>query len=185
MKRKVFDLSGWARAESFEQTVCQHAGYVVVDYRAGRVRLPYDVSCFGQTYRVLDSGYRWLRIHPHGAGEGVMGHALTIQLDAQGTPVQLYIDIHGGEGLSASGLPWHDDLYLDVLALVDPRTWRVTDTELIDQDELQQALDAGRVSARQFRDSHAEAGAVMDDLLAGTFAPLLFARALLTSAAPD
>lgn len=46
----------------------------------------------------------------------MMGHAVTIQFDVQGTPVQLYIDIHGGEGLTASGLPSHDDLYLDVLA---------------------------------------------------------------------
>ena len=68
----------------------------------------------------LDTGYRWLRIHPHGAGEGVMGMRVTVQLGAQGVPVQLYIDIHGGEGLTTSGLPWHDDLYLDVLARVDP-----------------------------------------------------------------
>lgn len=74
--------------------------------------------------------------------------------------------------------------YLDVLALIDPQTWQVTDTVLIDQDELQEALDTGLVSARQFRDSYAEAQAVMADLLAGTFAPLLFARALLTSALP-
>ena len=110
-----------------------------------------------------------------------MGHALTVQFDAQGTPVQLYIDIHGGEGVTESGLPWHDDLYLDVLARVDPQTWRVTGTELIDQDELQEALDAGLVSVRQFRDSYAEAQSVMADLLAGTFAPLLFARSVLTS----
>lgn len=179
MKRKVFDLNGWARAESHEQTVWQHSGCVVVDYRAGRVGHPYDVSCFGQTYRVLDSGYRWLRIHPHGAGAGVMGHALTIQLDAQGTPVQLYIDIHGGEGLTASGLPWHDDLYLDVLARVDPQTWRVTDTELIDQDELQEALDAGLVSARQFLDSHAEAERVRVALLDGSLMALQVALGVL------
>lgn len=85
MKHKVFDLSGWQRAESCEQTVWQHSGCVVVDYRAGRVGEPYDVSSFGQTYCVLDTGYRWLRIHPHGAGEGVMGHAVTIQFDAQGS----------------------------------------------------------------------------------------------------
>ena len=120
MKRKVFDPSGRERAESHEQTVLQHSGCVVVDYRAGRVGEPYDVSSFGQTYCVLDTGCRWLKIHPHGVEECVMGHAVTIQFDVQGTPVQLYIDIHGGEGLTTSGLPWHDDLYLDVLARVDP-----------------------------------------------------------------
>ena len=59
----------------------------------------------------------------------------------------------------------------------------MTDTELIDQDELQEALDAELVSARQFRYSRAEAEAVMADLLAGIFVPLLFARVLTTSAA--
>jgi len=70
-----------------------------------------------------------------------------------------------------------------VLARVYPQTWRVTDTELIDQNELQEALDAGLVSTRQFRDSRAGAEVVLADLLAGIFVPLLFARALTTLAA--
>lgn len=70
-----------------------------------------------------------------------------------------------------------------MLARVDSQTWRVTDTELIDQDELQETLDAGLVSTRRFRDSRVEAEAVRADLLAGIFVPLLFARVLTTSAA--
>ncbi|WP_424951831.1 DUF402 domain-containing protein [Deinococcus sp.] len=179
MKRKTFDLSGWARAESHTQTVSQMGGHIIVDFRAGRVSRPYDVHAFGETQRVLDSGYRWLRIHPHGAGEGVMGHALTVQLDGVGAPVQLYIDIHGGEGVTKSGFPWHDDLYLDVLGRIDPESWVVAGTELIDQDELQEALDAGRVSTEQFRASHAEAERVRAALMAGTFGPVLVARVYL------
>ncbi len=69
------------------------------------------------------------------------------------------------------------------LARVDPQTLRVTDTELIDQDELQETLDAGLVSVQKFQDSHAEAEVVLADLLAGIFVPLLFARVLTTLAA--
>jgi len=185
VKRKVFDLSRWARAESGEQAVSRMPGYVVVEYRAGRVLRPLDLWSCGEQVRLLDTGYRWLRLHPHrpdGAGEGVMGHALTIQLSAEGVPLQLYIDIHGGEGVTESGLPWHDDLYLDVLARVDPLTWVVQAVEYIDQDELQAALEAGLVTPEQFAASYDEADRVKAQLLAGTFGPLLAGRTYLAGA---
>jgi len=180
VKRKVFDLSRWARAESGEQRVGRVPGHIIVDYRAGRVLHPLDLWSCGEQVRLLDTGYRWLRVHPHGGGEGVVGHALTIQLDAEDMPVQLYIDIHGGEGVTDTGLPWHDDLYLDVLARVDPLTWAVVAVEYIDQDELQAALEAGLVTAGQVAASYAEADRVRADLLAGSFGPLEVGRASLT-----
>ncbi|WP_407539149.1 DUF402 domain-containing protein [Deinococcus radiomollis] len=179
MKRKVFDLSGWTRADSHVQTVTHLPGYVIVDFRAGPVSRPLDLFSFGRVFRLLDTGYRWLRVHPHGAGEGVMGHALTVQLNAQGVPIQLYIDIHGGEGVTASGFPWHDDLYLDVLCQVESLSWKVVGVEYIDQDELQEAFENGLVGAGQVAASYAEADRVRASLLAGTFSPLLVARTYL------
>ena len=55
----------------------------------------------------------------------------------------------------------------------------MTDTELIDQDELQEALDAGLVSARQFLDSHAEAERVRVALLDGSLMALQVALGVL------
>ena len=179
MKRKVFDLGGWTRADSHVQTVTHLPGYVIVDFRAGPVSRPLDLLSFGRVFRLLGTGYRWVRVHPHGAGEGVMGHALTVQLDAQGVPIQLYIDVHGGEGVTDSGLPWHDDLYLDVLGQVEPLSWTVTGVEYIDQDELQEAFENGLVSAGQVAASYTEADRVRAALLAGTFQPLHVARTYL------
>jgi uncharacterized protein len=192
MKRKIFDLRSWVReggrAESCAQTVTKLDGYLIVDFRVSRVTRPYEVTAFGQTYRVLDTGYRWLRVHPHapdGAGAGVMGHALTVQFDARGVPIQTYVDIHGGEGVTPEGLPWHDDLYLDVLGRFGTdfgtdEGWRVKETELIDQDELQAAYDSGLVSAAQVKGSYAEAQKVRLALLDGSSVLLSVARAYLS-----
>ena len=70
-----------------------------------------------------------------------MGDSLTVMLNASGQPEQLYVDIHAGEGLGEGGLPWHNDLYLDVIADWQPG-WRVTETHVIDADELEEAVRA-------------------------------------------
>ena len=43
-------------------------------------------------------------------------------------------------GMGPDGIPWYGDLYLDVIALPDGRS------EIIDGDELEQALVVGAVN---------------------------------------
>lgn len=174
MKRKIFDLRSWARVTDHTQTLTAVPGYVILDFTAHTVIRPLDVPRpTGEgTVRILDSGFRWVRAHPTGAGENVMGSALTVQLNEEGRPVQFYVDIHTGEGVGEGGLPWHDDLYLDVIAEPEAGGWGVTHTNIIDADELEEAVAAGLVTPELAEATWAQAKAVEAELHAGTYAPL-------------
>ncbi|EYB68179.1 hypothetical protein DEIPH_ctg025orf0009 [Deinococcus phoenicis] len=182
MKRKVFDLRSWPRVARQTQTVTQVPGYVIVDFTAHEVTRPLDVRTPAgpELVRILDSGYRWVRAHPAGGGAGIPGSSVTVQLGAAGQPVQFYVDLHGGEGLHISGLPWHDDLYLDVIGHPDPsHPWQVIATQIIDGEELAGAVEAGLVSPEQARQTWTHARQIEAQLRAGTYAPLHVLRAYL------
>ncbi|GAA5532054.1 DUF402 domain-containing protein [Deinococcus aluminii] len=178
MKRKVFDLRAWPRVARHTQTVTPLPGYVIVDFTAHEVGRTLDVPFGDRTIRILDHGSRWVRVHPTGTGAGVIGDALTVMLDAAGCPKQLYVDIHAGEGVGGDGFPWIDDLYLDVIA--DWREgWRVSETHIIDGEELEEAVEAGLVSPALAEAAWAHARQVEEELRMGTYGPLGVVRGYL------
>ena len=68
-----------------------------------------------------------------------------------GVIAQWYVDITAGCGfISASGA-WHDDLYLDLV------TAGQGDVELLDAEELEEALAVGDVTPAQYQAAWAEA----------------------------
>lgn len=174
MKRKTFDLRPWARVTQSTQTALAVPGYVIVDFTAQTVVRPLEVSRAATgRHLILDNGYRWIRCHPTGTGEGVMGAALTVQLNAAGQPVQFYVDIHGGEGVYEDGLPWHDDLYLDVVGDPDDEDrWTVAATEIIDADELDDAVEAGLVTPALAAQTWEHARQIEAQLRAGSYPPV-------------
>ncbi len=173
MKRKTFDKRHWQRAPLVEQRVVQLPAGTLVDVVARRVTQPKWVTLGGAELCILDVNYRWVYFAPTGAK-----HALTVQLNAAGVPVQLYIDVGAASGVDPEGLPYMDDLYLDVVARTTP-DWQVQRSEIIDQDELEVALVSGDVTPAQYRLAWAEANAIQAALHAGTFAPLDVVRGYL------
>lgn len=183
MKRKRAGRRGWHRVVSDQETVLNLHDGQIVDYLAGEVTRPLEVPCCGQTLKILDTGYRWLHHSPNGKN-----HALTVQLDRQGLPQQLYVDVGDGVGVDDDGMPYINDLYLDVIALCRVETdgsWRVTATEIIDQHELEEALQAGQVSQAQYKLAWAEARAVEAALKAQNFASLEVLRNYLADPSSD
>lgn len=155
----------------------QVPGGVIVDYRAGEVLRPLDVGFRGRTLRILDTGYRWLHFAPIAEH-----HALTVQLNPQLRPLQIYVDICDGHGVDANGVPFTHDLYLDVLAVCDvlpDGSWHVTETEIIDGHELEEALAGGKVTPEQFSRAWAEAKSVEAQLQENDFPPLRVMQAYL------
>lgn len=170
MKHKRAGRKGWARVLSDSEQIIPVAGGIIVDYRAGEVVRPLDVPFRGRTIRILDTGYRWIHYAP-----AATHHALTVQLDAQDVPQQIYVDICEEHGTDPDGIPCITDLYLDVIALCDvlpDGRWHVTETEIIDQDELDEALQAKTITRAQYDLAWAEAKRVENALHRQAFAPL-------------
>lgn len=173
MKRKGSDYLGFFPGVRGTQGVRSLPGAWLVDLRLHEVPEPRSQVVCGRVCGSLVAGFRWLYFVPHDAR-----HALLAILNADGQPEWLYIDVCAGSGLDEQGQPYVDDLYLDVVALCTP-DWRVTDTEIIDADELEAALGAGLVTSEQATFAWAEARAVQAALRAGTFAPLETVRGAL------
>lgn len=178
MKRKVFTAQYWPRVTRHTQAVTHIPGFVIVDFTAHEVARVLDVSFGSRTIRVLDHGFRWVRAHPTGTGEGVVGDALTIMLNASGQPEQLYVDVHAGEGVGEDGLPWTDDLYLDVVADWQPG-WRVSEVHIIDADDLEEAVRDGQVKPELAEAAWAQARKVEEELRAGQYGPVEVLRRYL------
>ena len=148
-----------------------------MDYLVGEVIRPLDVGFRGRTLRILDSGFRWLHFAPI-----TQKHALTVQLNEYHRPVQIYVDICDGHGLDEAGVPFTHDLYLDILAVCAVQSdgsWHVTETEIIDVPELDEALHLGKVTRAQFDLAWAEAKSVEAQLQTNEFPPLEVIQAYL------
>ena len=90
-----------------------------------------------ETYElcVADGGYHWLQHFPAGANFGV-----TTMFNAQGEVIQWYIDIVKTHGVDERGIPWWDDLYLDIVVMPNGTS------EILDGDELDDALRDGLIT---------------------------------------
>ncbi|MHA0033633.1 DUF402 domain-containing protein [Deinococcus sp. PESE-13] len=180
MKHKRFDYLHWHRIRegSGEQTVLSLPGGVLTDFQAAEVTKPLRVACCGQQRLILADGYRWVNFAPTDKH-----HALMVQLDERNVPQQLYVDIGLSTGLDPDGIAFIEDLYLDVIALCDVQPdgrWHVTKTEIIDVDELEDALREGQVTPAQHDLAWSEARAVEAALRAQTFGPVDVVRGYLT-----
>lgn len=110
------------------------------------------IGCFrGEDVVIYQDDFYWLQI----AIPGVHWW-LTVMLDAQGQIVQYYFDITLENHLLQSPDSWFWDLYLDVVMMPDGRM------DLLDEEELLQALAEGEISRQQFQDASMWA----DDLMA-------------------
>lgn len=169
MKHKRFDHKNWPRALSDQQTVHVLPEGILVDYLAHEVVRPLVVLSCGRQVTVLASHYRWVHFAPFKAH-----HALTVQLDAQDRAVQYYIDINLSNEIAEDGIPVGLDLYLDVVALVED--WKVLHAEVIDQEELEEAVHLGKVTPEQARFAQQEALKMLDTVQREDFASLVVIR---------
>lgn len=92
----------------------------------------------GEDITVCDKGLKWLSIMPK---EDY--YCITAMLDEKEQVLLWYIDMIAGQGVKG-GVPWFDDLYLDLVVYPDGTT--VVD----DLDELEEALEKKEITDGQF-----------------------------------
>ena len=88
---------------------------------------------------VCDNGLKWLSILPQNDF-----YCITAMMNANNDILLWYIDMIAEQGIDADGIPYFDDLYLDLVVYPDG-------TVLVDDmDELEEALSIKDISQEQF-----------------------------------
>lgn len=141
MKRKFSDRANWRRILK-KSYACipvdepQFRGFVTL-YRIHELRDPLWKEYNGRRMCLADRGYLWMQHFPKGEH-----FVVTTMFNDQGQVVQWYIDICKTQGLTDQQVPWFDDLFLDIVVL--PSGEKL----LLDEDELEEALDEGQITPR-------------------------------------
>lgn len=164
MKRRRADRSDWERIVK-RRYVQQHidsdefSGYIGL-LCLDHVPDPFWVSTQGD-FCIADDGYAWLHQFPQDAF-----YVVTTMFDAHGNVIQWYIDICAKHGLDDDGVPWFEDLYLDIVIMPSGKVM------LLDEDELDEALEKGQVSRSKYDIARYEAERLMSKIEAGQFSIL-------------
>lgn len=162
MTYKRADRPGWPRLRA-QRFICQRLadgrvnGYATL-LQMLEVAEPLWVLHHDQRICIADAGYAWLQLFPEGAN-----YTHTTMFDADGQPVQEYIDIVAEQGVDEDGMPWYDDLYLDI-------AWIPEDTPiLLDQEELEAAHAIGAVTDEQYELARGETARLLVAIALGDY----------------
>ncbi|MDC2866013.1 DUF402 domain-containing protein [Bacillus sp. BP-3] len=139
MKRKYGDGSSWKRL--IDKT------YAVKDVQNGmlgillikQVREPSYKQYNNRKICIAQNGYTWIQYFINGKN-----FAITAMLNEKKELVQYYIDVAKEYKMDERGLPYFDDLYLDVVMLPNEKMY------LLDEDELEKAYTDGDISKEEY-----------------------------------
>ncbi len=166
MKHKRADRPGWQRVTK-KRFAMMHLetkdfkGYVSL-FCIDEVREPLWMKLSGEDVCLANKGYSWLQHFPQGTR-----YTITTIFDAQGEFVRWYIDICKQHSIDENGILWYDDLYLDLDVSADG------EIDLLDVDELDDALRDGKISSLEYELAWREASSLMTTIEEGMF-PLLW-----------
>lgn len=99
---------------------------------------------------ILANNYNWLLIYPEGKH-----YCITAMIDDKDNIVEWYFDIARELG-NEDGIPYEDDLYLDVVIVPDGRI------HLLDEDELEDAYNKKEVNKKDYDMAYKTANMIME-----------------------
>lgn len=160
MKRKYADRPGWLRIskKSYtsifidEQNYCGHVAYLSLD----AVNRPLWVTYGSNDLCIVDNGYVWLQHFPN---DGNI--VLTATYNEDGDLVQCYFDIVKSVGVSHEGIPYCDDLFIDVVALPNGEIY------VLDEDEIEAAYVNNEITKEEYTFAKSKALELMASLKEG------------------
>lgn len=144
MKRKFGDRANWRRI-SRRRFTCRYVesdgftGYMTL-YTIYNLKEPLWKTYGNHTYRIADRGYSWLQYYPKDCH-----YIVTAMFDEREEIIQWYIDTCKIQGVTDQGVPWFDDLYLDVVVL------RNGEVFLLDEDELDDAIHRHDITQKDYQ----------------------------------
>lgn len=157
MKQKHANRPNWQRIieKRYAQEYIQNdhfegdVSYLLLD----RVQEPLMVSYAGEEVCIADHGFTWLMFFPKNHF-----YSLTVILDEKDEVVQWYYDVIKSIEYSKEGIPIINDLYLDLVYLPDGKIY------MLDEDELDEALEEGVISQADYDLAKQEAFRLYDCL---------------------
>jgi len=143
MKRKFANRLDWLRIleKEYKQTYLNNNSYRghVTYLNLRKVKEPIFVTYNSEDLCIVDDGYVWMMHFPEG-----VDYSVTTTFDRNGEVVQWYFDIIKSQGLTDEGIPFIDDLYLDLVFLPDGAMYA------LDEDELEEALKANEITKQEY-----------------------------------
>ena len=102
----------------------------------------------------MDDNFKWLKLYP----ENNKNIAVSVAIDDKNTIVEWYFDIAKSSGLAKNGIPYIDDLYLDVIL------YPSGELKLIDQEDLREALLNNKINNSDFNLAYNVANDLMNNV---------------------
>jgi len=153
MKRKYIDINSWKRVPSKQFKVIYvddddfkgYLGFLKMD----KVIKPLVYTSNKANVCIIDSDYKWLRFLQDNAE-----YSILCVFDDNDNIVQWYFDVIGGQGVN-KGIPYFDDLYLDVILY--PSGYMIEK----DQKELKLAFKLKRITDENYKMAQRVASSIM------------------------
>ncbi|SDZ02533.1 MULTISPECIES: DUF402 domain-containing protein [Bacillus] len=142
MKRKYGDGSSWNRLieKTYEVKAIEQGMLGIL--RIQKVKEPSYKKYNDRELCIVDAGYTWVQYFINDKN-----FAITAMLNEKRELVQYYIDVAKEYKIDERGMPYFDDLYLDVVLLPNG------DIYLLDEDELEEAYRDGDISKEEYNES--------------------------------
>ncbi|MFJ8527191.1 DUF402 domain-containing protein [Bacillus sp. NPDC094106] len=139
MKRKYGDGSSWKRLieKRYEVKTIEQGMLGILHMK--KVKEPSYKQYNNQKLCIVNDGYTWVQYFINGKN-----FAITAMLNEEQKLVQYYIDVAKEFEIDERGMPYFDDLYLDVVLLPNG------DVYLLDEDELEEAYIDGDISKEEY-----------------------------------
>ncbi|MDQ8738365.1 DUF402 domain-containing protein [Paenibacillus sp. LHD-38] len=109
-------------------------------------------------FNIVANGFMWLQYFPSNAH-----HTITAVINEKREIVQWYFEITLANDLTKDGMPYFDDLFLDVVVLPNKEIF------VLDEDELLNALKNEKISEDDYRLARVELDKLHTTLTAGNY----------------
>ena len=155
MKRKYADRPNWTRVveKRFNLTYIENKelnGYLSITH-IDKVREHLIVGVAEKEVCLAADGFIWTQYFPKDRN-----FAVTSMFNEKHEVIQMYVDICCGNKINCTGMPYYDDLYLDVVLLP------TGEILLLDEDELIEALEDNDITKEQYDLAYFEANNLIE-----------------------
>lgn len=127
-------------------------GYITL-FKVNKVTQDCIIKYGNKNICVIDNGYKMIQYLPSNEN-----YTLTAFCDKNNKLIQWYFDITYKNGIGDDGIPFYDDLYLDIVILPP------SDIYLLDKDELDEARYRKKISVEQYNLACNVANKLMNDI---------------------